>query len=173
MTEESAPSAIACAGRQARISLLAPYARYALRSRADDLPLVAAAYAWPVPARHLRACREGPRCALWLGPDELLLIDERPESAPVVQRDLGTAHSWVDVRARHVALDLEGPDVASQLSATCPLNLEDDAFPVGACTRTVLAKCEILLWRTAEMRFRLEIGRSYLSFIEAVLARPY
>lgn len=155
------------------MGLQTPYARYVLRSHPEDLLRVAAAYTWPAPARLLQACREGPRCALWLGPDELLLIDERPGSARVVPRNLGTAHSWVDVSARHVALDLEGPDVVSQLSATCPLNLEDDAFPVDACTRTVLAKCEIVLWRTAEDRFRLEIGRSYLSYIEAVFARPY
>ena len=39
------------------------------------------------------------------------------------------------------------------------------AFPVGACTRTVLAKIEIVLLRTAEDAFRVECWRSFSHYV--------
>ena len=40
-----------------------------------------------------------------------------------------------------------------------------DAFPVGMCTRTVLAKADVVLWRRAEDWFRLECWRSFAPYV--------
>jgi sarcosine oxidase subunit gamma len=38
------------------------------------------------------------------------------------------------------------------------------------CTRTVLAKAEIVLWRTAAQSFHVEAWRSFLPYVWAFLA---
>ncbi len=43
------------------------------------------------------------------------------------------------------------------------------AFPIGMCTRTVLAKAEITLWRIAAGTFRLEVARSLTPYVRAFM----
>ena len=45
----------------------------------------------------------------------------------------------------------------------------DAAFPVGAGTRTLLAKAEILLVRTAPDRYRVECWRSFATYVHGFL----
>jgi len=56
------------------------------------------------------------------------------------------------------------------LSAGCPLDLDERAFPVGMCTRTVLAKAEVVVWRTATETFRIEVARSFVTYVSEFLA---
>ena len=81
----------------------------------------------------------------------------------------GTRHALVDLSHRQVALEVSGPHAATILSGACPLDLDLTAFPVGMCTRTVLAKADIVLWRTAEATFHLEIWRSFVGYTTALL----
>jgi sarcosine oxidase subunit gamma len=55
------------------------------------------------------------------------------------------------------------------LSGACPLDLDLAEFPVGMCTRTVLAKADIVLWRTQENRFHLEVWRSFSGYVTGLL----
>jgi sarcosine oxidase subunit gamma len=65
---------------------------------------------------------------------------------------------------------VSGPQAAALLSAGCPLDLELSAFPVGMCTRTMLSKAEVVLWRTAADQFRLEVWRSFAAYVTEYLA---
>ena len=65
---------------------------------------------------------------------------------------------------RQAGIEVDGPDAAATLNAGCPLDLDPAAFPVGMCTRTVLAKSEIVLWRTAPATFRVEVPRSFAAY---------
>ena len=56
------------------------------------------------------------------------------------------------------------------LAAGCPLELDVAAFPVGMCTRTMLAKVEIVLWRTGPDVFRIEVWRSFAPYVSAFLS---
>jgi sarcosine oxidase subunit gamma len=38
------------------------------------------------------------------------------------------------------------------------------------CTRTVLAKAEVVLWRTATETFRIEVARSFVAYVSEFLA---
>jgi sarcosine oxidase subunit gamma len=49
------------------------------------------------------------------------------------------------------------------------LDLDVRAFAVGMCTRTVFAKAEIVLWRTAADVFRLEVWRSFTDYVASFL----
>ena len=64
-----------------------------------------------------------------------------------------------------------GPCAADLLNAGCPQDLSLAAFPVGACSRTILGKVEIVLLRTAETTFRVEVWRSFSDYAFAFLAQ--
>ena len=55
------------------------------------------------------------------------------------------------------------------LSGACPLDLDLSEFPIGMCTRTVLAKADIVLWRTREDAFHLEVWRSFAGYVTGLL----
>jgi sarcosine oxidase subunit gamma len=115
----------------------------------------------------------GPRAALWLGPDEWLLLAEEGAAADLLAAlgaALGTEPaSLVDVSDRYHGLDLQGPAAPVLLREGCPLDLDDGAFPPGRCARTVFAKAEIVLWRTAADRWRIEVARSFASYLLALM----
>jgi len=114
------------------------------------------------------------RAALWLGPDEWLLLADSADAADiggVLESVLeGTAHSLVDVSHRQIGLIASGPAAARVLNAGCPLDLDPHAFPVGFATRTLFDKIEIVLWRRAETSFHIEVWRSFASYLAGSLA---
>jgi heterotetrameric sarcosine oxidase gamma subunit len=75
----------------------------------------------------------------------------------------------VDVSHRDTALRVSGRRAAWSLNAFCALDLHPSAFPVGMCTRTVLGKAEIVLWRTGPDEFRIEVARSLAPYVWACL----
>jgi sarcosine oxidase subunit gamma len=122
----------------------------------------------------------GSRATLWMGPEEYLLLDlgrgdgTNGESHAAVAQDLeralaGAPHALVDVSHRQFALEIAGPHATTILSGACPLDLDARAFPVGMCTRTVLAKADIVLWRTGQTTFHLEAWRSFAAYVSGLL----
>jgi len=155
-------------------AIVAPFAaRWILRGGPEVSAPVGAAFGAPPPLEPLRAAAAGGRAALWLGPDEWLLIaeDDAPDLAAAVETALaGRPHSLVDVSHRQCAIELSGPGAARLLNAGVPLDLDPEAFPVGMVARTLLLKAEITLWRRETERFRLEVARSFAPYVAAVLA---
>ena len=124
-----------------------------------------------VPASACRAVCAPERAALWLGPDEWLLISpERSDDAAALRAALGEhPHSLVDVSHRQLGIELRGAQAATLLAAGCALDLDPSAFPVGMCTRTMLGKAEIILWRTAPEVFHIEVWSSFATYVAAFL----
>jgi len=152
---------------------LPPATRYVLRGGSDVRAAAESALRFGIPATACRATVEGDRAALWLGPDEWLLIAPQPPpwgfAARLAQALEGLAHSLVDVSHRQSALVVSGPRATTLLAAGCPLDLDASAFPVGMCTRTMLAKAEIVLWRTDPQVFRVEVWRSFVAYVSQFL----
>jgi len=153
---------------------LPPAARYILRGGAPVRVAAEKAAGVGIPAEACRAMTHEARVALWLGPDEWLLIAPEAQGAELAERLAaalaGLPHSLVDVGHRQSGCELRGPQAAKLLAAGCPLDLDASAFPVGMCTRTVLAKAEVVLWRTAADAFRLEVARSFVAYVAEFLA---
>jgi sarcosine oxidase, subunit gamma len=151
------------------LAALPPAARFIFRGREPAIAAVSTPLGFDLPRTACRAAVAGERAALWLGPDEWLIVapDADGESlAAALSAALGgLAHSLVDVSHRQAALTITGPQAASVLNAGCPLDLDAAAFPVGMCTRTILSKCEIVLWRTGAETFRVEAWRSFLGYV--------
>jgi heterotetrameric sarcosine oxidase gamma subunit len=110
-----------------------------------------------------RAITDADGALLWLGPDEFLLLAS-DDVVPVPN-----AASVVDVSHRNIALSVSGARADWAINAFCALDLHPAAFPVGMCTRTLLGKAEIVLWRTAADTFRIEVARSYAPYVWACL----
>lgn len=150
------------------LKLLPTAARHILRGGPKVRLAAAGAFGVAIPESACRAVTERERAALWLGPDEWLLIS--PEHSADMTGALTAAlaqlpHSLVDVSHRQIALELSGPRAELLLAAGCPLDLAVGAFPVGMCTRTVLGKTEVVLWRTGTEAFRIEVWRSFAPYL--------
>ena len=159
----------------ARVKAVAlPFAmRWILRGGAVVAEPVGAAFGVTPPSAPLRAESAGSRAALWLGPDEWLLIaeDEEPQLASALEAALADVpHALVDVSHRQCAIDVSGAAAARLLNSGVPLDFDLAAFPVGMVARTLLLKAEIVLWRRDAERFRLETARSFAPYVAGVLA---
>ncbi|MBV9345768.1 MAG: sarcosine oxidase subunit gamma [Gammaproteobacteria bacterium] len=151
-----------------------PAARRVILRGAEEVRAAAArALDLALPTQPCRAATAGERAALWLGPDEWLLLATPPD----VQLDSALAaglgsldHSRVEVSHRQVGLQLAGAQASVLLASGCPLDLDLGAFPAGMCTRTILGKAEVVLWRTGPEVFRLEVWRSFVAYVADYLA---
>lgn len=152
-----------------RIQEAPPAARLAVRGRDGVAAAASAALGFPLPTEVCRAASAEGRTALWLSPDEWLVIAPEREleslKSGLDQALASIPHAVVDVSHRNVALVVDGPKAAFILNHGCPLDLDPAAFPVGRCTRTLLGKAEIVLWRTAETTFRVECWRSFGPYV--------
>jgi sarcosine oxidase, subunit gamma len=151
-----------------------PAMRFILRGGPEAAARVGSAFGAAPPLEPLRSATEGQRSALWMGPDEWLLI---AEDAPAA---LGSAleaaltsipHALVDVSHRQSAIELSGRGAARLLNAGVPLDLDPSAFLVGMVARTLLTKAEIVLWRRETEMFRVEFSRSFGPYVIAILTQ--
>ena len=146
-------------------------ARHVLRGRLEALTAAEGALGFALPREACRSASLNGTHALWLGPDEWLLLSA-PEAGlgDRLEAAMGAhPHSLVEVTDRQIGLVVNGAEAEAVLSVGCPLDLDQAAFPVGMCTRTVLSKAEIVLWRTGPETFHLEVWRSFGAYLRAFL----
>ncbi len=165
------------AGGSARVSILpaAPASRLALRARPDALASLSKALGVKLPdapktSSLAQASDPTSRRALWIGPDEWLVIDHGGADLMAACEKATGVFSAVDVSNRNTAILVSGVAAEATISAGCPQNLSLAAFPVGACSRTLLGKTEIVLLREADHVFRVEVWRSFSAYAFAFLA---
>ena len=164
---------------------LPPVLRLILQADAAARAIAATVWGAAFAEEPCRAVVEGSRATLWQGPDEYLLLAAplaSPLGAPPANAESDTAvvdalehalgpvpHALVDVSHRQFALEVSGPHAAAILSGACPLDLDIREFPVGMCTRTALAKADIVLWRKRNDVFHLEVWRSFNGYVTGLL----
>lgn len=96
--------------------------------------------------------------ALWLGPDEWLLVSE--SSLPDAPSAIGTG-TLTDVSHGRAALRVSGPHVRAALAKFCPLDLHPREFPPDRCAQTAIAKVSVILDHVQPGVFDLYCPRSY------------
>jgi sarcosine oxidase subunit gamma len=156
------------------LRLLPPASRFTLRGGPAVVAAAGAAVGLNMSTVPSQSATAGDRAALWLGPDEQLLLTSVADGE-TMQRQLREAvsalpHSLVDVSHRQLALEVHGPQAQNILNAGCPLDLHIASFPVGMCTRTVLGKCDMVLWRRGTELFHVEVWRSFAGYASRFLA---
>ncbi len=157
-------SGLAFAGQGVTLSLAGPMARFSLRTRQPEALEQLLGIELP---RKIGTSHDGAAC---LGPDEWLL---RAPAGTTLAMGTGLPLAITEVSERSVCLIAEGARAAEVLAAGCPLDL--DRFAVGRATRTVFETVEIVLLRTGDMRFEVEVWRSFAPWLSMALesaARP-
>lgn len=152
-----------------RIATLPPAERISLRAPAASLSALSKALGVSLPARPKNSATAKGRTALWLGPDEWLVIDEADRDPLADCAGVKVLHSAVGISHRNVAFSVTGARAETLLSSGCPQDLSLAVFPVGACSRTILGKVEIVLLRTAPDAFRVECWRSFSDYVRDFL----
>jgi sarcosine oxidase, subunit gamma len=154
---------------QVSITPAEPAFRMSLRARPDAVSAMSKALGVALPVKPKSSETKGTRTALWLGPDEWLIVDsaKNPMSDAAKAKVLNSA---VDISHRNTAIIVAGAAAEAALSAGCPQNLSLKAFPVGACSRTILGKVEIVLLRTDRQAFRVECWRSFSDYVMTYLS---
>jgi heterotetrameric sarcosine oxidase gamma subunit len=151
------------------LAVLPPAERISLRAPAASVGVLSEALGVSLPLKPKSATTKAGRTALWLGPDEWLVIDEAGKDPLADCARVTALHSAVGISHRNVAIAVTGPAAAVTINAGCPQDLSLAAFPAGACSRTILGKVEIVLMRTADDAFRVECWRSFSDYVWAFL----
>jgi sarcosine oxidase, subunit gamma len=115
----------------------------------------------------------GARWALWLGPDEWLLV-EPPVAVVFAEAKVraalgGRPGSVVDVSAQRADVIVDGPDARDLLAHVCALDLHPDVFPVGRCAQTLVAQVQVILWHPGDESYHLLTRLSYVDHLLAWL----
>lgn len=145
-------------GQGVTLSLAGPLTRYSLRAREPAVLEDLLGIKLP---KQIGATQAGVAC---LGPDEWLL---RLPAGSLIATGAGLSVAITDISERSVCLLAEGPRAAEVLAAGCPLDL--DKFAVGRATRTLFETVEIILLRTGENRFEVEVWRSFAPWLRLAL----
>jgi len=154
----------------ARVTPAGPATRLSLRAGPEALDALSAAFGLTLPTRPKGSASANGRHALWLGPDEWLLIDENEADLMAIAAQVSALHSATDVSHRNVAVLVSGPAAAGAIASACPLDLGNAVFPVGAAARTVLGKIEIVLFRSGAEDYRVECWRSFSPYAFGLLS---
>jgi sarcosine oxidase subunit gamma len=143
--------------------------RASLRAGPDAVAALSTALGVSLPTRPKTSALANGRAALWLGPDEWLLIGPEGTDFVGLAGKADALHAAVDISHRNVAIMVSGPGAADAINAGCPQDLSLAVFPVGACSRTVFGKIEVIVHRTEEDTFRVECWRSFSDYCFAML----
>jgi sarcosine oxidase subunit gamma len=126
------------------------------------------------------ATREDRR-ALWLGPDEWLLVgpDGQQEALEQALRSglNGTLGSIVDVSVNRTLLEIRGAKARDLLGHGVAIDLDARSFGASRCAQTLLAKAQVILEGRDESSFHVYARTSFASYVAGWLldaaADPY
>jgi sarcosine oxidase subunit gamma len=135
---------------------------------------LAARAAIPLPLEPNTTWDDGQSAALWLGPDEWLVLGP-PQTAGDLVAELastleGLHRSIVDVSANRVSIVLGGPDRLEVLASGCSLDLHPRSWRAGLCAQTMFAKAQVILQERGDTT-RVIVRPSFAGYvIERLLA---
>ncbi|RWQ23640.1 sarcosine oxidase subunit gamma [Mesorhizobium sp.] len=152
------------------LAVLPPAQRISLRAPDASVAALSKALGVNLPRKPKTSAAKAGRTALWLGPDEWLVIDEVGKDPLADCAEVTVLHSAVGISHRNVAISVIGPAAAATINSGCPQDLSLDVFPVGAASRTILGKAEIVLLRIAADAFRVECWRSFSDYVFTFLS---
>jgi len=109
------------------------------------------------------------RGALWLGPDEWLVVGAPGDPGVVVEGLeallLDAHHAVVDVSANRGVIDLHGPGRLALLASACSLDLDPaGGWVPGVCAQTLLARAQVILQELPDAT-RLFVRPSFADYV--------
>jgi sarcosine oxidase, subunit gamma len=109
------------------------------------------------------------RGALWLGPDEWLVVAAPGDPGVVVEGLeallLDAHHAVVDVSANRAVIDLHGSGRSALLASACSLDLDPaGGWVPGVCAQTLLARAQVILQELPDAT-RLFVRPSFADYV--------
>lgn len=145
--------------------------RFVLRVRPAHRTALGEALGLDLPATIGHRATRGATEVLCLGPDEWTILVPEADRAALVAAGAGAyaqaPHSLVEVSDREITLRLTGPHALTALTAGCPRDI--DAMAVGQGARTLFDSATVTLWRDGRQDFRMDVWRSFLPHVRAIL----
>ncbi|MCX7354463.1 MAG: sarcosine oxidase subunit gamma [Alphaproteobacteria bacterium] len=147
-------------------------AQITLRGDADDadfIGAVRAALGFELPLAANTVAVSGDVSALWLGPDEWLVVGAPDSETDLSIRLNGTLKGQhvlvVDVTANRTVLELSGPSGRGVLEKACGLDLRPRAFKPGQCAQTNLARTVGILELGQSGAWRIYVRNSFALYL--------
>ncbi|MDB5556015.1 MAG: Sarcosine oxidase gamma subunit [Rhizobium sp.] len=144
-------------------------ARASLRAYPDAVAALSSALGVSLPTKPKASATGSGITALWLGPEEWLLIGPEGTDFVALAAKANVFHAAVDISHRNIAIMVSGPGAKVAVNSACPHDLTEASFPVGACSRTVFGKMEIVLYRESADTYRVECWRSFADYCFGML----
>ncbi|MEE2862151.1 MAG: sarcosine oxidase subunit gamma family protein [Pseudomonadota bacterium] len=143
--------------------------RFSLRVRPEHRTTLAAALSLELPTTVGQRSTAAGTEVLCLGPDEWTIL---PQDADALTTASSAAyaqipHSLVEISDREITLRISGAQALTALTTGCPRDVE--AMPVGTGARTLFDTATVVLWRDDRQSFRIDVWRSFLPHVRAIL----
>lgn len=144
-----------------------------LRGNPDDASFTGAAIAalgLALPTEPNTVADEGEMLALWLGPDEWLVVspvDAQTSLSDSLETALEGVHAAVtDVTGGQTVITLSGPRARDILAKGCPLDLHPSVFKPGDCAQTIVGKANVTIYCVDDSpSFELIVRRSFAEYM--------
>lgn len=124
-----------------------------------------------LPVEPNRATGSPERAALWLGPDEWLLLTPRDAQLALLddlERALkGQKFAVNDISSGQTVISVSGPSARELLARGCSVDLHPRGFGPGHCAQTLFAKATVILcqWDDEPPAFELVVRRSFADYL--------
>ena len=137
---------------------------------------VLAALGCELPATANRVATGAGLIALWLGPDEWLIVGPPGREAdlvPELRRALAGQHAAVvDLSEARTVIAVSGRNARELLQKGTPIDLHPRAFEPGHCAQTALSKATIILHQIdASPRYDVYVANSFADYLWNYLER--
>jgi len=143
-----------------------------LRADPSDVEVMdrlASVLEFPLPLTPNTVSGDLDRHALWLGPDEWLVVGPAGSEDTLERRCrdvLAGAGSVVDVSASRTIVELRGREAREILEAGCAIDLHPRAFHAGRCAQTLVARTAAIVHQvTDEPLYRLFVRSSFAMYL--------
>ncbi len=118
---------------------------------------------------------KGATTALWLGPDQWLILtrpDRQSRIAGKLREALARRHAAVtEIGEGRAVIALSGAKARDVLMKGCGLDLHPRVFAAGRCAQTLLAKASVIVHQTGRApSFDIYVARSFAEYLWAWLA---
>jgi sarcosine oxidase subunit gamma len=134
---------------------------------------LATALGFALPVAPNTVAAKDDRRALWLGPDEWLVVGpdgEQTTTERALRAALNDAFgSIVDVSANRALLEISGGKARELLARGVTIDLDPPSFGPDHCAQTLLAKAQVIIERRDESAFLLYVRTSLAGYVASWL----
>ena len=151
------------------IESAAPAARINFRATPKGAKDFGKAIGLELPTKPGQVAKKGSTLAVWIGPDEWLILDDKKPIDDLMPSRENAQFSATDISHRNVGFVVSGEAAALVLNSACPRDLSLSAFPANTGSRTIFGKAEVVIIRSGRNAFRVECWRSFSPYVWELL----